>query len=147
MQVLSRQLNATYMPHEPGSRISGVYERAITTPTGRLAVIRREDTYTLAPWKAALEPMRGQAVTALIGPNRVGVVARSWARLAGAGLDLSGLEGRYDRQPRVSEHRCLHRQLSRYCSSCRRPRSVRRNPRGNLGASRTQALGEMTTRR
>jgi type IV secretory pathway VirD2 relaxase len=85
VQVLSRQLNATYIPHEPGSRISGVYERAFTTPNGRLAVIRREDTYTLAPWKAALEPMRGQAVTALIGPNRV-----SWSLDRGRGLPGRG---------------------------------------------------------
>jgi len=70
-ESLSRQLNAVYLPHEPGSRISGVYERAVTTPTGRLAVIRREDTFTLAPWKPALEPMRGRMVTGLIGPNRV----------------------------------------------------------------------------
>jgi hypothetical protein len=68
---LSRQLNAVYLPHEPGSRISGVYERVVTTPTGKLAVIRREDTFTLAPWKPALEPMRGRMVTGLIGPNRV----------------------------------------------------------------------------
>jgi len=71
VQNLSRQLNAAYIPHEPGSRISGVYERTITTPTGRLAVIRRDDTYTLAPWKPALEPMRGQTVTAVISRNRV----------------------------------------------------------------------------
>ena len=68
---LSRHLNATYMPTEPGVRISGVYERAIMTPTGKLAVIRRQDTFTLAPWKPALEPMRGRAVMGLIGPTRV----------------------------------------------------------------------------
>ena len=68
---LSRQLNAAYLPHRPGNRVSGVYERAVTTPTGKLAVIRREDTFTLAPWKPALEPMRGRVVTGLIGPNRV----------------------------------------------------------------------------
>jgi type IV secretory pathway VirD2 relaxase len=71
VQGLSRQLNATYLPNEPGSRISGVYDRAVDTPTGKLAVIRREDTYTLAPWKAPLEPMRGQFVTAVISSNRV----------------------------------------------------------------------------
>jgi hypothetical protein len=70
-QVLSRQLNAIHVPHEPGSWISGVYERAITTPTGKLAVIRSADTFTLAPWKPALEPLRGRAVLSLVGPNRV----------------------------------------------------------------------------
>ena len=68
---LSGHLNATFIPTEPGRRISGVYERAIMTPTGKLAVIRRQDTFTLAPWKPALEPLRGRAVMGLIGPNRV----------------------------------------------------------------------------
>src|SRR5581483_11655849 len=58
-------------PREPGTRITGVYEHAITTPSGKMAVIRREDTFTLAPWRPALEPFRGQAVTGVIGPNRV----------------------------------------------------------------------------
>jgi hypothetical protein len=70
-ETLSRQLNAIHVPHEPGSRISGVYERAVTTPTGKLAVIRSADTFTLAPWKPALEPLRGRAVLGLVGPNRV----------------------------------------------------------------------------
>jgi hypothetical protein len=68
---LSGHLNATFIPTDPGKRISGVYERAIMTPTGKLAVIRRQDTFTLAPWKPALEPLRGRAVMGLIGPNRV----------------------------------------------------------------------------
>jgi hypothetical protein len=85
VQALSRQLNATYMPHEPGSRISGVYERSVATPNGRLAVIRREDSYTLAPWKAVLEPMRGQAVSAVISPNRV-----TWSLDRGRGLPGRG---------------------------------------------------------
>jgi type IV secretory pathway VirD2 relaxase len=80
-ETLSRQLNAAHVPHEPGSRISGVYERSITTPTGKLAVIRREDTFTLAAWKPALEPLRGRAVTGLIQPHRV-----TWVLDRGRGL-------------------------------------------------------------
>lgn len=68
---LSRQLNSAYIQTEPGVRISGVYDRAITTPTGKMAVIRRQDTFTLAPWKPAIEPFKGRAVVGLIGPNRV----------------------------------------------------------------------------
>jgi hypothetical protein len=71
VQHLSRQLRSSYAPVEPGMRVNGVCERAITTPSGRLAVIRREDTFTLAPWRPALEPFCGQAVTGMIGPNRV----------------------------------------------------------------------------
>jgi len=68
---LSRHLNATYVQTEPGVHISGVYDRAITTPTGKIAVIRRQDTFTLAPWKPALEPFKGRAVTGMMGPSRV----------------------------------------------------------------------------
>jgi hypothetical protein len=80
-QSLSRQLNAMHVPHEPGSRISGVYERSISTPTGKVAVIRREDTFTLAPWKPVLEAMRGRVVTGLVQPHRV-----TWVLDRGRGL-------------------------------------------------------------
>src|SRR5262245_15454247 len=70
-EMLSRQLNAIHVPHVPGSRISGVYERAIATPTGKLAVIRSADTFTLAPWKPALEPVGRRAVLGPVGPGRV----------------------------------------------------------------------------
>jgi hypothetical protein len=83
--TVSRQLNAAYLPHEPASRVSGIYERAISTPSGRLAVIRREDTFTLAPWKPALEPLRGRVVTGLVGPNRV-----TWTLDRGRGLPGRG---------------------------------------------------------
>jgi hypothetical protein len=68
--TLSRQLNAMHVPLEPGGRVSGVYDRSITTPTGKFAVIRDQDTFTLAPWKPVLEPMRGRCVTGLIQRQR-----------------------------------------------------------------------------
>lgn len=68
---LSRDLRATYLPAEPGMRIAGVYDRSVATPTGKLAVIRRQDSFTLAPWRPVLEPLKGRAVTGMIGPNRV----------------------------------------------------------------------------
>jgi type IV secretory pathway VirD2 relaxase len=83
--TLSRQMNAAYMPNDPGSRVSGVYERSIPTPTGKVAVIRREDTFKLAPWNAALEPMRGQMVIGVVGPQRV-----TWALDRGRGLPGRG---------------------------------------------------------
>jgi type IV secretory pathway VirD2 relaxase len=72
---LSRELKAEFLPAAPGSRISGIYERTINTPTGKIAIIRSEDTFTLVPWKSALEPMRGRAVTGCLGPECV-----VWAR-------------------------------------------------------------------
>jgi hypothetical protein len=56
---LSRRLNASYLPAEPGRQIAGVYELSVTTPTGKLAAIRRQDTFTLAPWRPGLEPFQG----------------------------------------------------------------------------------------
>ena len=76
---LSRRLNATFVAAPPGNRISGTYDHSFATPSGRIAVIRREDTFTLAPWKATLEPMRGRLVTGLVGPTRV-----SWTLDRGA---------------------------------------------------------------
>ena len=82
---LSWHLNAAYLPTEPGVRIAGVYERAITTPTGKLAVIRRQDAFTLAPWRPVLETFRGRAVTGMIGPHRV-----TWTLDRGRGLPGRG---------------------------------------------------------
>lgn len=70
-QGLSHVLGASYVAAEAGTRIVGIYDRAITTPSGRIAVIRRDDTFTLAPWRPALEPFRGQTVAGTIGPTRV----------------------------------------------------------------------------
>ena len=51
---LSHELKSGYVPSDQGTRVSGIYDRAIVTPTGKLAVIRNADTFTLAPWKPAL---------------------------------------------------------------------------------------------
>ncbi|KAB2943517.1 MAG: DUF3363 domain-containing protein [Hyphomicrobium sp.] len=71
VEDLSRLYGATFFPAARGAPITGVYDRPITTPSGKLAVIRRQDTFTLAPWRPALEPFRGQVVTGVIGQRRV----------------------------------------------------------------------------
>jgi type IV secretory pathway VirD2 relaxase len=68
---VSGRINAAFVPTAPGARITGTYDHAITTPTRKIAVIRREDTFTLAPWQPALEPYRGQAVSGIVGPTRM----------------------------------------------------------------------------
>jgi hypothetical protein len=88
---LSRRLNASYLPVESGRQIAGVYERSITTPTGKLAVIRQQDTFTLAPWRAGLEPYKGRAVTGMIGPTRV-----TWALDRGQHAAWAGVITRND---------------------------------------------------
>jgi type IV secretory pathway VirD2 relaxase len=79
-EAVSRELDAGFTPHL-GGRIHGIYERAIVTPTGRIAVIRRDDTFTLAPWRPALEPMRGRAVIGFTGSSRM-----TWTLDRGRGL-------------------------------------------------------------
>jgi len=82
---LSHRLNASYLPAEPDRQIAGIYEISVTTPTGKLAVIRRQDTFTLAPWRPGLEPFKGRAVMGMIGPNRV-----SWSLDRGRTLPERG---------------------------------------------------------
>ena len=82
---VSRRLNAAFVPATPGVRITGTYDHAITTPTGKVAVIRREDTFTLAPWQPALGPFRGQAVAGIVGPTRM-----TWTHARGRGLPERG---------------------------------------------------------
>lgn len=82
---LARHLNATYLPAEPGVRIHGVYVRSIPTPTGKLAVLQRDDTFTLAPWRPTLEPFRGRAVSGMIGAKSV-----TWTLDRGRGLPSHG---------------------------------------------------------
>jgi type IV secretory pathway VirD2 relaxase len=79
--ALVQELKAAYLSPEPGARISGIYERSISTPTGRLAIIRKQDTFTLAPWRPSLEPFRGHPVTGITTPSRV-----SWSLDRGRGL-------------------------------------------------------------
>jgi hypothetical protein len=78
---VSRRLEAAFVPAQSGARITGTYDHAITTPTGKIAVIRREDTFTLAPWQPALEPFRGHAVAGIVGPSRM-----TWVHSRGRGL-------------------------------------------------------------
>jgi hypothetical protein len=79
--ALARELKATYIPPAPGARISGIYERSISTPAGRLAIVRQEDTFTLAPWRSSLEPFRGRPVTGITTLSRV-----TWSLDRGRGL-------------------------------------------------------------
>ncbi len=71
VQGLSHVLNATYVDAASGGRVTGIYERAMATPSGRIAVIRNGDAFSLAPWRPVLEQYRGQVVRGMIGPTRV----------------------------------------------------------------------------
>ena len=82
---LATDLKATFMPRASGESVRGIYVRAVETPSGRLAVIQNQGTFTLAPWKPALEPLRDLAVTGAFARGRV-----VWTRDKGRALPGRG---------------------------------------------------------
>ena len=68
---LARQYGVPLVPTVPGVAFSGVYDRAIITPTAKLAIIRTGTSVTVAPWRPALEAMRGQRVQGIMHQTRV----------------------------------------------------------------------------
>ena len=67
----ARQYGVPLAPTVPGVAFSGVYDRAIITPTAKLAIIRTGTSVTVAPWRPALEAMRGQRVQGIVHQTRV----------------------------------------------------------------------------
>ncbi|WP_072389337.1 DUF3363 domain-containing protein [Hyphomicrobium sp. CS1BSMeth3] len=78
---LVRQYGVPVAPVVQGVAFGGIYERAIVTPTAKLAVIRSETAVTLAPWRPSLEPMRGQRVHGIVHQMRV-----AWRQDLGRGM-------------------------------------------------------------
>ena len=68
---LVRHYGVPFSPTLPGVAISGVYERPITTPTAKLAIIRGDTSVTVAPWRPVLERMRGQSVQGIMHQTRI----------------------------------------------------------------------------
>ncbi len=68
---VARGTNVEVRAARPGDRVNGIFERTIDTPTGRLAVIKRSDSITIAPWNVSLESMRGREVSGLVQQARV----------------------------------------------------------------------------
>ena len=68
---LCRQYGLPLSSPVHGVAFAGVYERSIVTPAAKLALIRGDTSLTLAPWRPALEPMRGQRVQGIVHPTRV----------------------------------------------------------------------------
>jgi hypothetical protein len=79
LQQLGKEIGA------PWRLVDALDESQVSGYVDEMAVIRREDTFTLAPWRPALQPFRGQAVAGIIGPNRV-----SWTLDRGRGLPPRG---------------------------------------------------------
>jgi type IV secretory pathway VirD2 relaxase len=56
----------TYVPARDGSTVIGVYRRAIMLVSGKVAVIQRDDHFTLVPWRPILERHRGREVVGIV---------------------------------------------------------------------------------
>jgi hypothetical protein len=68
---LAQRYNVPFEVARSGVGIAGVYDRPITTPTAKQAVIRTASGVTAAPWRPSLEPLRGQQVQGIMHPTRV----------------------------------------------------------------------------
>ncbi len=66
---LSRELGLPYTPIEEG-RIIGTYRHPIELASGRFAVIERAHDFTLVPWSAELERVRGRSIKAEVKGER-----------------------------------------------------------------------------
>ena len=68
---LAKHYSVPFQAARPGVEISGVYDRSITTPTAKLAVIRTANGVTVAPWRPSLEALRGQPVQGIMHSTKV----------------------------------------------------------------------------
>ena len=69
--LLERQLGAPYRALKTGHSIAGIYERSVTVPDGKLAVISRPDGFTLARWRPELERHLGRHIRGIAGARSV----------------------------------------------------------------------------
>jgi hypothetical protein len=56
----------TYVSARDGSTVIGVYRRPIMLASGKVAVIQRDDHFTLVPWRPILEHHRGREVVGIV---------------------------------------------------------------------------------
>jgi len=56
----------TYLPANDGQVIRGIYRRAVTLTSGKVAVIDNERQLMLVPWRAILERHRGREVVGIV---------------------------------------------------------------------------------
>ncbi|MEO1305749.1 MAG: DUF3363 domain-containing protein [Pseudomonadota bacterium] len=80
---LSQELGKEYAPLPVRGKIQGVYRKAIVRPEGKFAVIERQKSFSLAPWRAVMERARGQAISVAINGGSI-----SWAIGRQKGLSI-----------------------------------------------------------
>jgi len=78
---VSHSLGKTYRRAPNAGRIEGVYEQHLDRPSGRFAVIERQNDFTIVPWRKVLERNRGKSVTGQISKGQI-----SWTLTKGRGI-------------------------------------------------------------
>ena len=78
---VSHSLGKTYRRAPNAGRIEGVYKQHLDRPSGRFAVIERQNDFTIVPWRKVLERNRGKSVTGQISKGQI-----SWTLTKGRGI-------------------------------------------------------------
>ncbi len=66
-RLAAKQTDGTiYVPVRDGSTVTGIYRRSIMLVSGKVAVIQRDDHFTLVSWRPILERHRGREVVGIV---------------------------------------------------------------------------------
>ena len=68
---LAAKLGKSYEPLPSSGRIEGTYSQYVIRTNGKFAVIEREKTFTLAPWRKAMDRARGMEISGTISSRSI----------------------------------------------------------------------------
>lgn len=78
---IEQEIGKPYKRPSQHGIIDGIYRKSITTTQGKFAVIDRQKTFTLVPWRPVMDRARGQAISGIVRANSI-----SWTFGRGKGL-------------------------------------------------------------
>lgn len=70
-QELAAKLGKSYEPLPKSGQIEGTYSQSVIRPNGKFAVIERGKTFTLAPWRKAMDRARGMEISGTISSRSI----------------------------------------------------------------------------
>lgn len=65
-QALAAKLGKSYEPLPKSGRVEGTYSQSVVRPNGKFAVIERGKSFTLAPWRRAMDRARSMEISGTI---------------------------------------------------------------------------------
>lgn len=63
---LAKQNGKTYVTAPPRGEIDGTYTKTVQRAEGKFAMIEKQRTFTLVPWRAGMERARGRAINGIV---------------------------------------------------------------------------------